>query len=173
MSSKHWFPLESNPTVMNDYITKLGVDIKEYSFYDVYSTEDWAMDMIVKPVVAVLMLFPVKESSEEYARIEKENIDRSGQILSSNIFYMKQTIGNACGTIGLIHAIGNARNALSIQEGSYLDKLFKDTQGMSPDEIALYLENDTNIENIHSSAASEGQSEQQEGKVDTHFVCFR
>ena len=37
----------------------------------------------------------------------------------SDIFYMKQTIGNACGTIGLLHAIGNSQDRIKL--GAALD----------------------------------------------------
>lgn len=61
---KHWFPLESNPEVMTMYAHKLGLDTAPSSglwFHDVLSTEDWAFAMVPSPVLAVLMLFPIKE----------------------------------------------------------------------------------------------------------------
>jgi hypothetical protein len=59
---KRWFPLESNPLVMNEYIKRMGfLSDSEYCFCDVYSTDDWALDNILRPVLAVIMLFPIKE----------------------------------------------------------------------------------------------------------------
>ena len=45
---------------------------------------------------------------------------------------------------------------------------------MSPEEIADYLEGDAALEETHSSAAQEGQSEQvdEPDDVNNHFVCF-
>ena len=103
---KQWYALESNPTVLNNYLEKLGLDISVYCINDVLSTEEWAIEMVMKPILAVIFLYPVKTITDEYMTIEKENIDVNGQIVSNNIFYMKQTIGNACGTIALIHAVG-------------------------------------------------------------------
>lgn len=60
-SGKRWFPLESNPAVMTDYVAKMGFPSSEFSFCDVLSTEDWALEMVPTPVVAVIMLFPIKE----------------------------------------------------------------------------------------------------------------
>jgi ubiquitin carboxyl-terminal hydrolase L3 len=93
MSSKQWFPLESNPEVMNDYVSKLGLDVTDCAFVDVMSTEDWALEMVPKPVIAVLMLYPIKEASENYRLDEEERINNSGQILSDKVYYMKQTVG--------------------------------------------------------------------------------
>lgn len=59
-ANKRWFPLESNPAVMNEYVQQLGFPTSEFSFCDVLSTEDWALEMVPKPVHAVLMLFPIK-----------------------------------------------------------------------------------------------------------------
>ncbi len=37
-----WLPIESNPTIINDYIQKLGFDTFYYSFQDLLSIEEWA-----------------------------------------------------------------------------------------------------------------------------------
>lgn len=44
------------------YVDKLGFPTDQYSFVDVLSTDDWALDMVPKPVLAVLMLFPIKDA---------------------------------------------------------------------------------------------------------------
>jgi ubiquitin carboxyl-terminal hydrolase L3 len=48
---KQWFPLESNPNVMNKYLKKLGLNTEEYSYHDVVSTEEWALQMVPQPVI--------------------------------------------------------------------------------------------------------------------------
>lgn len=35
-----WIPLESNPDVLNAYATKLGADLSEHSFSDVYGLDE-------------------------------------------------------------------------------------------------------------------------------------
>jgi hypothetical protein len=42
----NWKPLESNPTVINEYITSLGFDATGFVFQDIFSVETWAQDMI-------------------------------------------------------------------------------------------------------------------------------
>ncbi|CAE7608626.1 UCHL1, partial [Symbiodinium sp. KB8] len=118
---------------------------------------DWALEMvrlidsIPAPVIAVVFLYPIKDSTEAHRAAEKERIAKDGQEVSDKLYYTKQvraaqvpvvaagcvlaqalralrsvapeqtrcsaltpalcrppqTIGNACGTIGLLHAIAN------------------------------------------------------------------
>ncbi|KAH9124254.1 hypothetical protein LEN26_008434 [Aphanomyces euteiches] len=174
--NKKWFPLESNPQVMNEYIKRMGVaEDAEYGFCDVYSTEDWALEMVLRPVLAVVMLFPIKPASEEHTKEQRGRIEREGQVVSDKVYYMKQTVGNACGTVGILHALGNARHVLPPRPGSFLATFFDKTHGKTPDEIAEILEDDDELEETHASAAQEGQSEQLEhvdDPINTHFVCF-
>jgi ubiquitin carboxyl-terminal hydrolase L3 len=46
----------------SQYLAALGWPAHEYSFVDVLSTEDWALEMVPKPVLAVMLLFPIKEA---------------------------------------------------------------------------------------------------------------
>ena len=82
---------------------------------------------------------------------------------AKGIYFIKQRISNACGTIGLIHALMNSRSSLATQsfkEGSWLDQFFIETMGMDPLEKAQHLESDEKIEHIHqSTAVNLGQSQ--------------
>lgn len=176
--NKRWFPLESNPEVMNKFITQMGFSTGEYCLTDVFSTEEWALEMVPKPVLGVVFLYPLTEKSEKHKAEEEERIQKEGQVVSPNVYYMKQTVGNACGTVGLLHAIGNIRHFhdgnLLGPEDSYLRTFYKATESLSPDEIADYLMNDDAIESFHGSSAQEGQTEADEEslKVNKHFIAF-
>ena len=175
MTEKSWFPLESNPSVMNSYMEKLGLKTENFSFHDVFSTEDWALEMIPRPIVSVILSYPLTSDSETYLQSEAERIIQSGQFISPSVRFMKQTISNACGTIALLHSILNAREYKDeglVKDISYLARFMENTKHMSPDEIASFLTKDSEIEVIHSDAATEGQSEQSMD-VDSHFICFR
>ncbi|KAG5191197.1 putative ubiquitin carboxyl-terminal hydrolase [Tribonema minus] len=170
-SGKKWFPLESNPDVMTRYIERLGFDTSRHAFVDVLSTDDWALDMVPQPALAVLMLFPVKAASEAHRAEEAARIEREGQVVSPDVYYMKQTVGNACGTVGLLHAVGNAATKAN---DSFLSRFLARTRGQTPDAIATVLAEDTELEETHGAAAAEGQSAAPalDEDVTTHFVCF-
>ncbi|XP_013924101.1 PREDICTED: ubiquitin carboxyl-terminal hydrolase isozyme L3-like, partial [Thamnophis sirtalis] len=59
-----------------------------------------------------MLLFPVTEKYEKFRMKEEETIKAKGQEVKSGVYFMKQTISNACGTIGLIHAIANNRDKI-------------------------------------------------------------
>ncbi len=145
---------------MNTYIQKMGVDTSKIQFCEVLSLEDWALDMVPKPVQSVIMLYPIKDASEAYAKAQQEKIDAEGQVVSENVKYTKQTIGNACGTIGILHALSNVydKDMLNLQKDSYLSSFLANTAGMNPLETAEYLNNDEELEKTHTAAATEGQT---------------
>ncbi|KAI8568625.1 hypothetical protein RHMOL_Rhmol02G0215000 [Rhododendron molle] len=90
---------------------------------------------------------------------------------SCGVYFMKQTVGNACGTIGLLHAVGNVASEINLVEESFLDRFFKSTANMDPLERAAFLEKDSEMEVAHSLAATGGETEVSEN-VDTHFICY-
>lgn len=168
-------PIESNPEVINAYIEKLGFPTALYKAYDVLSTEDWALEMVPRPVVGVVMLFPIKAASEAHRKEEAERIAKDGQVVSDKLFYMKQTVGNACGTIGLLHIVSNLSTLtggeVSLAEGSFFEKFVSDNLKKNPDERAEALEKDDSIEEVHEAVAQEGQSEVVEDTWQ-HFIAF-
>ncbi|KAK4718773.1 hypothetical protein R3W88_017111 [Solanum pinnatisectum] len=168
-SKKRWLPLEANPDVMNQFLWGLGVPANEAECCDVYGLDEELLEMVPKPVLAVLFLYPLTLQSEE-ERI-KEDSETKVQDPSSTVYYMKQTVGNACGTIGLLHAIGNITSQIKLTEGSFLDKFFTSTSNMDPMQRALFLENDREMEVAHSVAATAGDTEATDD-VNTHFICF-
>ncbi|KAF1776306.1 Pectin lyase fold [Phytophthora cactorum] len=176
---KRWFPLESNPEVMNSYVDKMGFPTSQFSFCDVLSTEEWALAMVPTPVVGVIMLFPIKAHTEEADKQEAARIEKDGQTVSPNVYYMRQTVGNACGTVGILHAIGNMRHLVQLTPGSYLDKFFNKTKTKSPEEIAQYLEEDDEVGSQRFDIVFIGkpdfvtmQLESVDDPINTHFVCF-
>ena len=91
----HWLPVESNPQVFNAYAQLLGWPTERLAFSDVMSTEEWALAMVPKPVAAVLMLFPIIEVQETAAAALEGT-----RAPASPLYFVKQEIANACGTIG-------------------------------------------------------------------------
>lgn len=172
---QRWFPLESNPTLVNEYIRKLGfqTDMVGYEFVDVFSTEDWALQMINQPVMAVIMLYPLTKVQTDYQDDEADIVEEGEQ----SVWFMKQRIGNACGTIGLLHALQNAPiSPVAIQPDSWLARFTADTASASPLDRAERLETDAEIATFHDQATSSSTNQTGRGSLEdkllTHFVAL-
>lgn len=53
---------------------------------------------------------------EAFKQEEEEKLKDQRQKVSPDVYFIKQTIGNACGTIGLIHAVANNQAHLEFGE---------------------------------------------------------
>jgi ubiquitin carboxyl-terminal hydrolase L3 len=173
-----WFPLESNPQLINAYIQKLGFDTTLYEFVDVFSTEDWALEMIPQPVAAVLMLYPLTEAQQSNTTVTTTATPTEQD---SSVWFIKQRIGNACGTIALLHALFNApeslRNNNSFRPHSFLQILADDCpNSLDPLAKAERLENDPHIAQLHDDASSSKANATNRGNLDddivTHFIAL-
>lgn len=165
-SAKRWLPLEANPDVMNQFLWGLGLPENEAECYDVYGLDEQLLEMVPEPVLAVLFLYPLTSKTEE-ERLQQENEKKH----NTRVYFMKQTVGNACGTIGLLHALGNITSEIKLTEGSFFDRFFKATASMDPLQRAAFLENDREMEVAHSVAATAGDTEALVD-VNAHFICF-
>lgn len=168
----NWLPLESNPELINEYIESLGVR-GDYSFCDVFGVDPELLAMIPQPCLAVLMLFPISDKSEEHFKQEQERIERDGQFVDDDLYFMKQTVGNACGTVGVIHAVLNNRENLVLEDSKFFSKFVKETENLNSNERAEFLETNKEIEVEHHAIAEQGESIVEDiFNVNLHFVAF-
>ncbi|KAL1746816.1 hypothetical protein HDZ31DRAFT_33323 [Schizophyllum fasciatum] len=168
----NWVPLESNPEVMNSWAEKAGLATKLTQFSDVYGLDSELLGMVPQPVKAVLLLFPINDALEAKRREEDEKIRTQGPAkVDPTVMWIKQTISNACGTIGLLHAITNSD--VTIAPESPLAKFIDEAREKTPAERAELLEKTSLFADIHSEAAQGGQSAVPTN-LDTnlHFTCF-
>jgi ubiquitin carboxyl-terminal hydrolase L3 len=109
---KHYLPLESNPELFTQLINSLGVTSLE--FQDVYSIDEPDLLAIVaRPVYALVLVFPTTPVYEEQIAKEEAARDQyTGSGAGEDVIWFQQTINNACGLYGILHAVsnGDARN---------------------------------------------------------------
>lgn len=93
---------------MNSLVHKLGLSQK-LGFQDVWSIDDPdLLAFVPRPAHALLLIFPVSETYEQHRLVEDEERDEyEGSGNSEPVVWYKQTIGNACGLIGLLHGVSN------------------------------------------------------------------
>ena len=87
----------------------------------------------------------------------------------------KQTVGNACGTVGILHSVANASTLtggdVELPEEGWFAKFLTKTLESDADARAVALEDDQEIEESHGETAQQGQSAVVQD-VMTHFVAF-
>jgi ubiquitin carboxyl-terminal hydrolase L3 len=93
---------------MSSLVHKLGLS-PSLSFHDVWSIDDPEMLAFVpRPANALLLVFPVSKTYETYRMQEDAtNSEYDGKGGEEPVIWYKQTIKNACGLIGVLHAVSN------------------------------------------------------------------
>ena len=106
---------ENNPEVMTALVHKLGLS-DSLSFHDVYSLDDPSLLAFVpRPVHALLLVFPVSKGYEAGRMAEDAPLPvYNGSGPDEEVLWFRQTIGNACGMMGLLHLAcnGGARDLI-------------------------------------------------------------
>jgi len=170
-----FIPLEANPELMTTLLHKLGVS-PALQMHDVYSlTEPDMLAFIPRPALALLLVFPVSATYESHRLAEDSLLDfYQGKGDTEPVVWFRQTIYNACGLMGLLHAVSNGPARNFLEEGSDLDKLIKLAVPLGPEDRAKLLEQDTTLAKAHREIAVQGDTAAPEAtdSVDLHYVCF-
>lgn len=173
--NKRFVPLEANPEVMTSLIHNLGLS-KSLAFHDVFSIDDPdLLAFIPRPAHALLLVFPVSDTYEKFRTTEDlDKPEYSGTGEAEDVIWYKQTIGNACGLIGLLHGVSNGPARTYIEPGTDLDELVKKAVALDPKARAELLEDTEALETAHQAAAATGDSAapSADDSIDLHYVCF-
>ncbi|KAG9229084.1 hypothetical protein BJ875DRAFT_547247 [Amylocarpus encephaloides] len=168
--------LENNPEVMNELASKLGLSPR-LQFHDVYSlTDPELLGMIPRPCLALLVITPLtpawhaERSSED---MEKPMYAGAG---TDEPIWFKQTLGHACGSIGLLHSVINGPAKEHILPNSTLSKIREGAIPLKWEERAQFLYDNKDFEKAHQSVAEVGDTIPPDAsggdKLGQHFVSF-
>uniref|UniRef100_A0A336LM36 Ubiquitin carboxyl-terminal hydrolase n=1 Tax=Culicoides sonorensis TaxID=179676 RepID=A0A336LM36_CULSO len=167
-----WLPLESNAEVLTKYIHRLGVSSK-YQVTDVLGLDKDLLAFLPQPVKSLILLFPCNEKFEQLREEEDKTLKANPPQTPSDLFFTKQTIHNACGTIALVHAILN-NSDIELDDKGVLASYFAKTKTLSAEERGKILEEDVSFTNTHQELAQEGQTATPDinTKVNHHFIAL-
>ncbi|KAI9686166.1 MAG: ubiquitinyl hydrolase 1 [Bathelium mastoideum] len=160
---------------MTSLLHNLGLS-KNVTFQDVFSIDDAELLAFVpRPAYALLLVFPVSKTYEKFRSEEdagKEEYAGKGE--GEEVVWFKQTIGNACGLIGVLHAVSNGQARNHIEANTELAKLLSEAIPLDPVKRADLLSNSNAIETAHQAAAATGDTAapSADESIDLHFVCF-
>ncbi|KAF2194507.1 cysteine proteinase [Zopfia rhizophila CBS 207.26] len=168
--------LENNPAVVTHLAHKLGLS-PHLAFHDIYSfTDPDLLAFIPRPALAILVIIPMTPTWYEARQAEDENKgEYEGFGEEEPVIWFKQTIADACGSIGLIHCLLNGA-AKDVTPGSTLDQIRQAALPKKMMERAKVLEDSDALEQAHQEAAKMGDSEvpslEEQKKSSGHFVAF-
>ncbi|KAL9096975.1 MAG: hypothetical protein Q9165_000939 [Trypethelium subeluteriae] len=160
---------------MTSLLHNLGLS-KNVAFQDVFSIDEpELLAFVPRPAYALLLVFPVSKTYEKFRSEEdagKEEYTGKGE--GEEVVWFKQTIGNACGLIGVLHAVSNGPAKNHIEPNTELSKLLSDAIPLEPVKRADLLSTSNAIETAHQAAAVTGDTAapSADESVDLHFVCF-
>ena len=171
--STNWQCLESNPETLTEYIKNLEFDTNEFIFYDLYSTEEWARELIPKPVLGVLFIFECNEKSKVHKEKEYNMLSKSGQFVHPDLFFTKQFAENACGTVGIYHILSNLQDEFKalLSKESIVNRFKKENSNLTLEKRSLAFSECTEILNNHSKAVQKDSSDQFL-ESENHFISF-
>lgn len=160
---------------MSHLIHQLGLPTT-FGFSDVFSIDEPdLLAFVPRPSHALLLVFPVSRTYEA-SRVQEDSLlpEYSGSGPSEPVTWFKQTIRNACGLIGLLHAVSNGEPRTNVIPGSDLDGLLREAEPLKPLARADLLYESKALESAHADAARLGdtQAPEAEDSVDLHFVAF-
>ncbi|OJJ44984.1 hypothetical protein ASPZODRAFT_70660, partial [Penicilliopsis zonata CBS 506.65] len=151
--------VENNPEVMTQLATTLGLS-PDLQFYDVYSLDEPdLLAHIPRPVFALLVIIPLTPAWHRDRQAEdagRESYEGFGP--DEPVLWFKQTIGHACGSIGLLHSVLNGPAVAFIQPGSDLEAIRNTAIPLQMTDRAEMLYNNLPFERAHRSVEHSGDT---------------
>jgi ubiquitin carboxyl-terminal hydrolase L3 len=181
-----WLALESNPQIANKFAQRMGLPAKTYEFVDIYGLDAELLAFVPQPVVAVMLLRPSGVAIKKYGLEQQEKLANDpNHKIADGLFYMYQhgnKIGNACGTIALIHAIASLTHPESLAApfelvaDSPLANFIKASADMDWTERGWELIRRTDIREASDVVANDSSNQtitpERHEKVHAHFIAF-
>ena len=174
-SAPAFIPLEANPELMTTLLRTLGLS-PALQIHDVYSlTDPDLLAFIPRPALALLLVFPVSAAYESHRLAEDALLPAySGRGAEEPVLWFRQTIRNACGLMGLLHAVSNGPAREFVENGSDLERIIVNATPLGPVERARLLEREEALAKAHRAAAEKGDTAAPDAQdeVELHYVCF-
>jgi len=166
---------ENNPDVMNQLAAKLGLS-PELQFYDVFSLDEPELLVdIPRPALALLVIIPLTPAWDQSRKAEDADKETyAGFGPDEPVIWFQQTIGHACGSIGLLHSVINGPAVDFIKPGSDLETIRNQAIPLDMTKRAQMLYDSEPFEIAHKSVEQAGDTAadltgEREGG---HFVSF-
>lgn len=159
---------------MTQLATTLGLS-PTLQFHDIYTLDPSDLLHIPRPALALLAIIPLTPAWAT-ARLTEDahKSPYTGSGPQEPVLWFKQTIGHACGSIGLLHSVLNGPAAAFITPGSDLDVLRREAIPLDMTKRAELLYHSESFERAHKSVEMAGDSvaDLSGERNGGHFVSF-
>jgi ubiquitin carboxyl-terminal hydrolase L3 len=141
------------------------------AFTDVFGLDEELLNFVPRPVYALSLLFPCAAASSLRDQLNARALTPAQT--PEKMFYTKQKVGNACGTVAAIHILANV-DPPCLAKDSPLSKFISSVSDKTPEERAELMESDADLAKVHEQFASQGQTAapNAEDKIDQHFIAL-
>lgn len=145
--------------MITKFLHTLGVP-GEYAVLDVLGFDPEVLCLVPKSTVGIIFLSPEDGPGDHIEEVPE------------SLYWMRQMVHDACGTVALVHAVVNSNIAL--KEDSILDKFVKKTKPLDPEARGVALGEDSDFAAAHDAAAKEGQTSTSGESYNTphHYIAF-
>jgi ubiquitin carboxyl-terminal hydrolase L3 len=146
-------------------------------FEDIYSLDQGFLAHLPRPVLALLVIIPLTPAWHA-SRIAEDSSKPSytGKGPSEPVVWFKQTIGHACGSIGLLHCMINGPAKSYLSDGSIAARLREAAIPLRMEDRAQMLYDSEEFEVAHQAVAEVGDtaapSAAEGDRLGQHFVAF-
>lgn len=154
--------MESNPEVMNSFLRRIGVKA-HLNVVDILGFDEELLSMVDGKVEGVLLCYPCSNDNKQGV-LDNE----------TDLWFMRQTITNACATMAIIHLLANQCSDDDFEPNSSIREFIKDSQKLDPEVKANKFETCNTIATAHESSSVEGQTEAPaaSASVEYHFISL-
>lgn len=146
----NWRPLESNPESLTQLAHNLGLP-EQWAFHDCFGLDEELLAFLPSPVLAVVLLFPWEQEALRKGR------KAQGKELPQ-VFWMEQHVGNACGTVAVVHSLLANRERLAMHPNCVAERFFAWAKPLSPSDRGDLLGGMEELAVVADAAASVGQT---------------
>lgn len=170
-----WVPLESNPDALNAYVTASGFRSCPLRFVDCFGVSEDLLPLLPRPVFAFLLVFPITAATEEDSKTRAAQSREQAAAIGSKIVFMKQYIPNACGTVGLLHALANNKDKigpLAPDAPNFVKSIVGELTSCSAGELGEMLKDCEGLSTVHEQCATAEGSTAINMNVNLHFACY-
>uniref|UniRef100_A0A914X6C1 Ubiquitin carboxyl-terminal hydrolase n=1 Tax=Plectus sambesii TaxID=2011161 RepID=A0A914X6C1_9BILA len=165
-----WLPLESNPEAMNKFLRTIGIP-EPTQCVDVLGFDADLVAMLPQPIYAVIFCFPDYRKFEAQFKPIYDKLAAEGAKVPEGVFFMEQTIGNACGTFAIFHALANNADKINLGNGTFKGFLEK-AKTVDPKERSSLLATNSSLATAHEGCAQAGDTVAEHENVEHHFICY-